>query len=71
MEEQRVPYGGGCWEVWTNSAGAGCPRASLPTDVISATSAILEEKIKKATHGCEPWGQAQQLCQCRFSKSLR
>lgn len=38
--------------------------ASLSTDVITTTSAILKEKMKRETHGCEPWGQAQELCQC-------
>lgn len=28
--------------------------ASLPTDVIITTSAILKEKMKKEMHGCEP-----------------
>lgn len=38
--------------------------ASLPTDVVITTSAILKEKMKKETHGCEPRDQAQELCQC-------
>lgn len=28
--------------------------ASLPTDVVITTSAILKDKMKKETHGCEP-----------------
>lgn len=47
--------------VCTNSADVG-HTASVPADVIT-TNAILKAGMKKETHGCEPQGNAPELCQ--------